>query len=451
MIHPDFFEGVTLRNALPQKVYTGTVLEIAGITENTGHQKATVFLQKIRPDQQVSTEQVHFSDKISGKNFAFPLNFLNPGKYQLGLVLDNSTKSRVATIEVENLERERALPASDFAPTSHIQTRIQPDQQKLHLSWAKEDLSVLTQLVFSQGQKKQKLFIEGYLSSVMLPFDFFKSFQPDQEIKLDLFLAQAKNHQLETQQTNWKKAAFKNFLLVEGFPDTEKESISLTHFPRFRHTKEAFPLYGKILKSGVALPEKAYLTLPNGWVEAINLTRKDDEFSLSIQPEVWGSHILEIISTEGEVLFNRGLYIYANEVLPTIPWSQTSIGARSSAGVRYWTNKLRRSHGSGPVKADLDLETLAQNYAQQMSEEGFISHTSPSGRTFSQRLKASDFGPGEYSENLSFGSTYALALEGLENSGSHRRNLLLSKWSRLGVGIAQNEKNEIYLVQLFGK
>ena len=451
-IHPDFFENITLRNEIPQKVYTGSVFEVAGTTEDVGHDRATVFLQKIRPDKVISDEQTHFSGPISGRNFAFPVRFLNAGTYQMGLVLDNEVKSRVATIEVQNQDRAKPFPASDFSPISQIQTRILPEEKELHLSWNKSHQNIITKLVFSQNLEKKELLIEGHLNDVNLPFSFFENFSVDQNIALDLFLAESKDYRLETQKSNWKKAAFKNFLLVEAFPDAEKENITLTHFPRFRHDLSKISLFGKLHDAKTNLPEKAYLTLPNGTVAEVSLKTQGREFSLSLDPQTWGTHILEIISDQGEVLFNRGLYVYRNEVLPSVPWTQSQTSqTASSANVRYWTNKLRRNHGAGPVKADQDLENLAQQYAQQMAEDHFISHTSPSGRTFSQRLKAAGFGPGEYSENLSFGSTYALALEGLENSGSHRRNLLLSKWSRLGVGIAQNDQNEIYLVQLFGK
>jgi uncharacterized protein YkwD len=42
-----------------------------------------------------------------------------------------------------------------------------------------------------------------------------------------------------------------------------------------------------------------------------------------------------------------------------------------------------------------------------------------------------------------------LALSGLENSGSHRKNIISNRWTRMGVGLAQNQKGEFYVVQIF--
>ena len=112
---------------------------------------------------------------------------------------------------------------------------------------------------------------------------------------------------------------------------------------------------------------------------------------------------------------------------------------------------MRRKHKANPLSADLELNTFAQHYAERMANEKFISHTTPEGLTFEKRMHSAGFSNGDFAENLGMGSTLQIALSGLENSGSHRRNLISRKWTGVGIGLARNTKGDVYVVQVFSK
>jgi len=186
-------------------------------------------------------------------------------------------------------------------------------------------------------------------------------------------------------------------------------------------------------------------------VEEVELVRNRDQFEFLLDPKEEGTYLIEIISDAGEILFNRAIYIAEDgEVLPILPWKDRILASESVLGVRNWTNDLRKHFNKKTLSADSELNIVAQQYAEQMASDEFISHTSPTGMTFEQRIKSAGL-KGQYGENLSFGTTLALAVDGIERSGSHKLNMLRPLWGRVGIGLVQNSKGEWYVVQLFGE
>ncbi len=447
---PEFFPNALLRRSIPQTIAEGTVFQLSGSAISAGHQKVIVFLQPISDEEGISPEQIHFEGAISGKNFSLPIQFLKAGRYHIGLVFDDEKKSRVEEIEVVPIPKERVFASANTPFFSQIDVRMIPENQKVRFNWSSGE-SVLSKLVFAQTGKQKTLIIEDGIDSILLDTSFFDSFLAGKYMVIELHQALTNNGTFEQQTTNWKRVTTKTFHLVEGFKDTEEESISVYEFPRFVKTLDPIVLEGKINSSSVKLPDHVYVMTPQGTVKEVILEHRGiDAFRFRFQPEGFGTHILEIVSINGEVLFNRAMYVSEEYVLPIAPWKEANVTTSSVAGIRYWTNALRAKQNISPVNADSDLNVFAQKYAEQMALENFISHTSPTGMTFEMRLKRDGF-EGDFGENLSFGTDLKIALTGLENSASHRRNLLLAKWTKVGIGLAKNKEGEVYVVQVFGK
>jgi len=443
---PDFFKKAILRDSFPQKIVAGTVMIFSGIAERDGYLTATVFLQK----KGSSSDQIHYSGPVSGRNFSFPIYFLETGTYEIGLIFDKEKRSRVGEIEVVSLNQERRFSSSQDKFSTTLDYRVIPEEKRVEFSW-KVDPETIIKLIFSQEDNYQKLFIENGIENISLPFSFFEKFLPSQNLAIDIFMAKSDKEDLQTQNTNWKSAGFENLELIPGFPDTETESISVYNFPRFIKTLEPITIKGKLLSNKHQLKETVYLINPQGFAEELPLKNLGyDEFQIDINPEEWGTYILEIVSDQGEILFNRGLYIAENLILPVFPWQQTTVTGASVPGIRYWTNKIRSQQGRTTLSANKDLNSLAQKYVEEMAITNFISHTSKTGLTFKDRIKQAGL-QGEFGENLSYGTSLELALSGLENSGSHRANMLRQKWTKIGLGLAQDNKGDFYVVQIFGK
>lgn len=443
-IPKNFFPNATLRREIPQKIVQGTVLNIAGTAKETGKKEAVIFLQRLNKDG-----QNHFSAKLSGRNFTIPVMFLETGNFDLGLIFDEQVKSRVEKIEVVAPQRTKLFMPPDQDYISDLDVRVIPEDEQVVLTWQSGE-NRLTKLIFSQEEIEKELYFEDEISQISLPFAFFEVFQPHQILAIDILQAPSKDSILRNQNTDWENVTFKNFILVPGFKDTESEKVSIHKFPRFLKSLNKVELDGKVLVPGVYLPENAYLITPEKGVREMHLEKKGDYFSFTVIPDKHGTYVLEVVSDEGEVLFNRGMYFYDQVVLPITEWEQVSTRSASVVGVRNWINRLRKKHRLQRLDADAKLNIFAQDYAQKMADDDYISHTSPEGLTFQQRVKMAQL-IGEYGENLSYGSTFALAMNGLENSASHLKNILSERWVRVGVGITQNEEGEYYVVQMFGK
>jgi rare lipoprotein A (peptidoglycan hydrolase) len=439
----DFFPDIRLRQRIDQKVPQGLVMELAGTSTHTQRfKKVTVFMQN-----QASGEQTHFEAPVSGTNFVVPIYFFETGVFDMGIVFDDERESRVAEIEVAPYPRERKLPASDVSFASNLVVNVVPEDEIATFRWASGE-NRLTKLEFSQGNEVFEVVLTGGMSYFEFPYDWFdREFDLNRPLAIDMYQALSEDGTLLAQRTNWKKVTFRNFELVRGFPDTEEPSVSVQNFQRYYRSPQTISLQGKVLDSNTELEELAFITTPDGFVSSVSLYRSGDSFSFSFDATDMGRYIVELISDQGDILFNRGVYFSDNEVLPVMANVQTVVNQNSRQAVYDWINRIRNKHQISQLLSNSDLQEVAQAYADRMAREDFIGHVAPDGSTPADRLDHLQLR--SFAENVSFGSNLNLALSGLENSGSHRKNILSSRWQRMGVGVAQNREGEYYVVQLF--
>lgn len=106
--------------------------------------------------------------------------------------------------------------------------------------------------------------------------------------------------------------------------------------------------------------------------------------------------------------------------------------------VLHYTNKARKAKGCKPLELSRRLNRSAQRHASDMSERDYFAHTSLSGRTWDQRIRAAGYSePG--GENIAYGFRYArYVVRAWMNSPSHRRNILACGFEKLGVGYARD-------------
>jgi uncharacterized protein YkwD len=115
----------------------------------------------------------------------------------------------------------------------------------------------------------------------------------------------------------------------------------------------------------------------------------------------------------------------------------TSTTERREA-VLYYTNKARKAKGCGKLEMSRRLTRSAQRHASDMSERNYFGHTSLSGRTWDQRIRAAGYSePG--GENIAYGFKSArYVVRAWMISPSHRRNILTCSFKKLGVGYARD-------------
>lgn len=446
----DFFPNAEMRHTIPQVVPQGTIKNFRGRANEYGHESVHIFLQKIG-----SPNQLHFEGEMSGKNFTVPVSFLEAGRYNIGLVFDDQKKSRVEVIEVRPWNKKRWFPASSETFETDIQYRVIPEEQKVIFSWnAKEN--ALSKIDTQQGQYTKTLYVEDSLNEIELPYDYFGEFNEKQQLTIMLSQAISQNGTLEYQETNWKEVQTVEFTVIPGFPDQETDDIAIFNFQRYVHDQRQRILNGRIKNPNITIHDMAYVQAPSGFVKDVPVSKKGEtDFSIPIIPEGEGAYIIQIVADDKSTLFKRAVYMDRQNVLPVKEWRQTPVRGDSVIAMRDWINRLRYAYDIPSVTEEHDLSIMAQEYADLMAENNFISHTSIDGKTFQDRLE--DRGEifeglftGYFGENLGQADTLENALWGLENSMAHRKNILTRKWRKVGLGLTRTEKG-VYVVQIFAQ
>jgi rare lipoprotein A len=445
-----FFKTIELRKPFPQKYLQGSVVNFSGQVSEFGHKKVTVFLQEILDGKTKSKEQKTFSGKISGKNFSFPIIFEKAGNFFIGAVIDDETRSKRETIEVSEKKDYRKFAASENIFTNDFSVRVLPEEETVFFDFTGGESTDLQKLIFYQKGLKQKiLYISGGIKTLSLPYDFFAEFEDFRTLSIDFFTAESKDGTLDTQISSWKKSSFKNFQIESAFPDTEDDRISITNFTRYFKKLEKTTFQGEKLDPNLKLHNKVYITLPTGKIITQNITFIGNKFSFELNPLYLGRYIIEITSDTGEILFNRAIYFSREIILPILKEEMVSVTGESTANVRFWINSIRKNAGQDSLLSNYKLDKFAQSYADKMAHENFISHISPTGMSFGDRVKQSGL-QGEFGENLSFGTTLNLALQGLKNSASHYKNMTNSHWKKVGIGLKKTSKGW-YVSNIFGR
>ncbi|CAO5149652.1 conserved hypothetical protein [Frankia sp. AiPs1] len=115
------------------------------------------------------------------------------------------------------------------------------------------------------------------------------------------------------------------------------------------------------------------------------------------------------------------------------------------------TNVERQQAGLLPLSVDPVLTAAADGHSADMARRGFFAHTSPDGRTVSDRVTALGYRYSRVAENIAAGQTSAQeVVSGWMNSPGHRANILLPQLREIGVGHAVGGEYGTYWTQVFG-
>ncbi|MFF7770934.1 CAP domain-containing protein [Streptomyces massasporeus] len=122
---------------------------------------------------------------------------------------------------------------------------------------------------------------------------------------------------------------------------------------------------------------------------------------------------------------------------PKKPSASAALSGESSAAAQVLSlvNEERAKVGCSPVAANSALQSLAQNYSEDMAARGFFDHTDPDGRTpwdRAEKAGISNLG----GENIARGQADAAAvMDAWMSSPGHRANILNCDFKTLGVGV----------------
>ncbi|KHE72106.1 CAP domain-containing protein [Halobacillus sp. BBL2006] len=111
------------------------------------------------------------------------------------------------------------------------------------------------------------------------------------------------------------------------------------------------------------------------------------------------------------------------------------------------TNQAREKNGLKPLKNSADVGEVAQTKAEDMSDNKYFSHTSPTYGTPFDMLKEFGVDYRTAAENIAAGQqTPDQVVKGWLNSPGHRKNIMNKNMTHIGVGFAKDGQ---YWTQMF--
>lgn len=137
--------------------------------------------------------------------------------------------------------------------------------------------------------------------------------------------------------------------------------------------------------------------------------------------------------------------IYPGQILQ-IPQLDSSVSSYEAEVVRL-VNSIRQKNGLQPLSVNWELSRVARYKSQDMLDNGYFSHTSPTYGSPFQMIKAFGLSYRSAGENIAKGYASPQAVvNGWMNSSGHRANILSASYTQIGVGYVSQGN---YWTQMF--
>ena len=183
----------------------------------------------------------------------------------------------------------------------------------------------------------------------------------------------------------------------------------------------------KLLSLSLALLAAAAMTVPT-LAASHTVQRGDTMWKLAVKYQVGTS---EIIDANPQVVDPD--LIYPGDVL-TIPETDASVRAYEREVIRL-VNLERAKYGLAALTEDWELSRVARYKSQDMHDNRYFAHNSPTYGTPFQMIRAFGLSYRAAGENIAMGyRTPAAVVAGWMASEGHRANILGSAYTKIGVG-----------------
>lgn len=170
------------------------------------------------------------------------------------------------------------------------------------------------------------------------------------------------------------------------------------------------------------------------------VVRGDTMWKLAVQYQVGTS---EIIASNPQVS-NPDL-IYPGQIL-TIPEEDAVVTQYEQEVIRL-VNEIRAQNGLSALTYNWELSRVARYKSQDMVDNRYFSHTSPTYGTPFQMIRSFGLSYRSAGENIAYGQrTPQAVVNAWMNSSGHRANILSSSYTQIGVGYVANGH---YWTQMF--
>lgn len=112
-------------------------------------------------------------------------------------------------------------------------------------------------------------------------------------------------------------------------------------------------------------------------------------------------------------------------------------------------NKQRTNNGLAALTNDSEVQRVARIKAQDMVDNNYFSHTSPTYGSPFDMLKSFKISYKTAGENIAGNSSNSSAVTAWMNSSGHKANILNSNFNYTGIGVVSSPKYGKMYVQLF--
>jgi uncharacterized YkwD family protein len=139
------------------------------------------------------------------------------------------------------------------------------------------------------------------------------------------------------------------------------------------------------------------------------------------------------------------------------PPDRPNVGQVSNTGLNAMENEMlrlvndeRAKAGLKPLESAPDLARVARMKSQDMVDNGYFSHQSPTYGSPFEMIRDNGISYRAAGENIAMNGSVLKAHQALMNSDGHRANILNPNFTHIGIGIVQNNgKAGIMVTQLF--
>ena len=112
-------------------------------------------------------------------------------------------------------------------------------------------------------------------------------------------------------------------------------------------------------------------------------------------------------------------------------------------------NEDRTRNGLPALAMDSELSALARTKSQDMLENGYFAHESPTLGSAAAMLDGSGYAYQGVGENIAHHANVEKANAAFLSSPAHRTVMMGSQWEKVGVGVAEDEYGFVYVTELF--
>lgn len=428
----NFFDGITLENRIPERVFQGEAITLRGKITNKNLNRATAFMRS-KEDEEIF---VAFADEEG--NFEMPIFFPeNEESVDFFIVPGLSGRANVATIDIEKPCFENQEQDENILAPKNLTGKAQDGRAVF--SWNEGEMHFF-RLIFSQGTNIQTFFVVNDKSIAPDP-SFFRNFGGG---TTTLRVAGKKNA-----NDPWSAEAILNFEAGKTISRDQNQIVA--------HTPDSFSVGKEIVISGVTqkkLSPEMLIASPSEVFYRVPLTLSGDSFSASFVPEEEGLYEIEINQEDQIALFVAS--ISPEKEIPLLP---DFFGVRKEAEavpsdlqgktLHDLVNAERTAREQEVVKEEESLSQLAQFRADDMCTRGYFGHQDPD-QKYASDYKSNFEIKRSIGENIAKDMNVFSAHAGLMRSLGHRELIISPDFSDVGFGFCRSEE-QLIVVEIFGK